>query len=199
MKHKLIKKIVNLGLLVVLVLTANMTTLIAKQTELPQKSVTISVEKLTLQGGFILEPTLVAINDGENLESILTRTVRNGLIWRGEGLAAIVGAQDRGDSVPATITAMDANTNGELAPTSASLNEIGLISPGQLGEQDYSTMSAWMCSINNQLIGSEMAGYIPEAGDVIRVQFSLWGNGADLGQPLVGMSRLSTLRIRINC
>ncbi|AFA49791.1 Ig-like domain-containing protein [Acetobacterium woodii] len=186
MKHKLIKKIVNLGLLVVLVLTANMTTLIAKQTELPQKSVTISVEKLTLQGGFILEPTLVAINDGENLESILTRTVRNGLIWRGEGLAAIVGAQDRGDSVPATITAMDANTNGELAPTSASLNEIGLISPGQLGEQDYSTMSAWMCSINNQLIGSEMAGYIPEAGDVIRVQFSLWGNGADLGQPLSG-------------
>lgn len=186
MKHNLIKKIVSLSLLVALLLTANMTTLVAKQTELPLKSVTISVEKLTLQGGFILEPTLVTIGDGENIESILTRVMANGLVWQGEALEAIVGAQDSGDSVTAVIAAMGANANGELAPTPTSFNEIGLNSPGQLGEQDYSTMSAWMCSINNQLIGNEMAGYVPEAGDVIRIQFSLWGNGADLGQTISG-------------
>lgn len=186
MKHNFIKKVSSFVLIVVLLLTSNSTTLAAGTTGLTENRVTVSIEKSTLAGDFVLEPTQVSINSGENLESVLNRVMGGQLIWQGERLYAVTGAESSGDSVPTAIAAMGVNANNEAAPTQASLKEVGLKSPGQLGEQDYSSMSAWMCSINNQLIGSEMAGYIPTAGDVIRVQFSLWGNGADLGQTLGG-------------
>lgn len=173
-------------LIVALLLTSNSTALAAGATGPTQNRVTVSIEKLTVSGGFVLEPTQVSIYNGENLESALNRAMGGQLIWQGDQLYAVAGAESSGDSVPAAIAAMGVNANNEAAPTQASIKEVGLKSPGQLGQQDYSSMSAWMCSINNQLIDSEMAGYFPTAGDVIRVQFSLWGNGADLGQTLGG-------------
>lgn len=186
MRHKFIKKLSSFVLIVALLLTSNSTALAAGVTEMTGDRVTVSIEKLTLTGGFVLEPTQVSINNGENLESVLNRVAGNQLIWQGDQLYAVAGAESSGDSVPIAIASMGTNANNEAAPTQASLKEVGLKSPGQLGEQDYSSMSTWLCSINNQLIGSDMAGYIPTAGDVIRVQFSLWGNGADLGQALDG-------------
>lgn len=173
-------------LIVTLLLPSNWAVLAAGQTKLQQSCITVSIEKLTLAGGFVLAPTQVTVNTGESLESILNRVARNQLVWQGDMLHAVVGAQSAGDSVPVAISSMGVNENNEAAPTQASLGEAGLKSPGQLGNQDYSSMSGWMCSINNQLVGKEMAGYVPVAGDVIRVQFSLWGNGADLGQTLSG-------------
>lgn len=186
MKHNLIKKVSSFVLSVTLLLTSNAMVLAAGEVKPQQNSVTVTVEKLTLMDGFVLAPTKVTVGSGESLGSILDRVVGNQMIWQGDRLYAVVGAQSSGDSVPTVISAMGVNENNEASPTQASLNEVGLLSPGQLGERDYNSMSAWMCTINNQLIGSEMAGYVPNPGDVIRVQFSLWGNGADLGQTLSG-------------
>lgn len=186
MKHNLIKKSVSFVLIAALLLTSSLTVLATGQTKPQQSSVTVTLEKLTLAGGFILAPTQITINNGESLESILNRVVGNQLVWQGDRLYAVAGAASAGDSVPAAIASMGVNENNETAPTQTSLSEVGLKSPGQLGEHDYSPMSGWMCSVNNQLADSGMSGYVPAAGDVIRVQFSLWGNGADLGQTLGG-------------
>ncbi len=186
MKHNLIKSVSSFVLIVMLLFTSNLTILATGQNETQQNSVTLTLEKLTLDGGFILEPVQVTINNGESLESILGRVGGNQLVWQGDMLYAVIGAQSSADFVPSAILDMGVNENGELAPTQTSLNEIGLKSARQLGKQDYSSMSSWMCSINNQLVGSSIADYVPESGDVIRVQFSLWGNGADLGQSLGG-------------
>lgn len=186
MRHNFIKNVSSFVLIVTLMLTSNSTALAAGSTGMTEDCVTVSIEKMTLAGGFVLEPTQVRLNNGESLESVLNRVAGNQLIWQGDQLYAVAGAESSGDSVPIVIASMGDNANNEAAPTQVSLKEVGLKSPGQLGEQDYSSMSTWLCSINNQLIGSEMAGYIPTAGDVIRVQFSLWGNGADLGQTLGG-------------
>lgn len=186
MRYSFIKKVSSFVLIVTLMLASNSTALAAGSTGMSEDSVTVSIEKMTLAGGFVLEPTQVRLHNGESLEGVLNRVAGNQLIWQGDQLYAVVGAESSGDSVPIAISSMSNNANNEVAPTQASLKEVGLKSPGQLGEQDYSSMSAWLCSINNQLIGSDMAGYIPTAGDVIRVQFSLWGNGADLGQTLGG-------------
>lgn len=52
---------------------------------------------------------------------------------------------------------------------------------GWLGEFDYTDMSGWMYSVNGVFPNVGMSGYSLSDGDVIRLSFTLWGYGADIG------------------
>ncbi|WP_050741005.1 Ig-like domain-containing protein [Acetobacterium bakii] len=190
MKNNLAKNILSFMLIVTLLFTSNLTCFATGKSEAlaseANESITITVETFTLAGGFVVKPTQVALNQGETLGNVLNRVLGSYLVWNGNSLDGIIGAQSGNVSVPGCISAMGVNDNGELAPTLKSIMEIGLKSGDRLGEHDYSSMSGWRCSINNELRGNSIAGYVPAQGDVVRLQFSLWGDGGDLGQTLSG-------------
>ena len=50
-----------------------------------------------------------------------------------------------------------------------------------LGEFDYTGMSGWMYTVNGVMANVGMGQYTPESGDVIRLQFTTYGYGWDLG------------------
>lgn len=52
---------------------------------------------------------------------------------------------------------------------------------GWLGEFDYTSMSGWLYSVNGKYPNVGMSDYILSDGDVIRLTFTLWGWGADVG------------------
>ena len=52
-----------------------------------------------------------------------------------------------------------------------------------LGGQDYTTEAGWMYMVNGEHGATSMAAYNLEDQDVIRIVFSLYGWGADVGSP----------------
>jgi hypothetical protein len=77
-------------------------------------------------------------------------------------------------TIPSYIT-----TNG--GPTTASASAIGKNDSNVLSETDYSGMSGWMYTVNHAVSGQGLAQYTLQDGDVLRIQFTVWGYGADLG------------------
>ncbi|GAA0675314.1 MULTISPECIES: DUF4430 domain-containing protein [Clostridium] len=53
--------------------------------------------------------------------------------------------------------------------------------PYGLGEFDYTSMSGWMYAINSKFPNVGFADSYVSDGDVVRVQFTLYGYGADIG------------------
>ena len=56
---------------------------------------------------------------------------------------------------------------------------------GTLGEFDFTWGSGWMYAVNNVFANVGFCDFIPQDGDVMRIQFTL-AYGADLGSTMVG-------------
>ncbi|MDI3536135.1 MAG: hypothetical protein PWP30_617 [Eubacteriaceae bacterium] len=150
-------------------------------------TVTFSVEKFSLGQGYYMEPVEVAIESGDTGITLLNRVMGEGsLLWKSNYLVGIYGAQEGTVSVPEAISNMPSHPDFGPAPTTESALSEGLIDASRLSEKDYSPMSGWMYSVNNDFPGYGFDGYTPKDGDVIRVQFTLWGYGADLGEDFEG-------------
>lgn len=190
MKDGLKKQLACFPLIIVMLSTVGFSLVTAGEksykSEETGNTVTVTVEKSTLGQDYYLEPTQVEICSGDTIKSLLNKTIGSSAVWNENKLTAIIGAQSETVSIPAAISAMGENDSSEAAPTTDSALATGVESADRLSEKDYSSMSAWMFSINNKLIGSSAGDISIHSGDVIRVQFSVWGNGADLGQSLAG-------------
>ena len=188
MKHGFKKPFVYFLLIMMVLSTENFSFVNAgensSENEKQEDTVTVTVEKSTLGQGYYLEPTQVKINSGDSVKSVLNKVIEENAVWKGNDLAAIIGAQSGTLSIPEEISSMGCNENLESAPTTDSALTTGLKSSDRLAEKDYSSMSAWMCSVNQELRGSSFGDVSINSGDVIRIQFSVWGNGADLGRSL---------------
>ncbi len=89
------------------------------------------------------------------------------------------------------------------------LDEIGYDVDGRttsewLGEFDYTFMSGWMYAVNSWFRNYGFSDYFPEDGDVVRVQFTIYGYGADLGAdtgwgmtPLIAAANKDALTAKI--
>jgi hypothetical protein len=190
MKDGLRKQFVRFSLIIVILSTASFSLVIAEEkndkSENRSQTVTVTVERATLNQGYYVEPTQVEISSGDTVASVLNKVIGDNTVWNGDRLTGINGAQAAGISIPGCLSDMEPNENNEAAPTTDSARVIGCQSSACLAEKDYSTTSTWMCMVNNELLGNTMKNVAVNSGDVIRIQFSLWGNGADLGQTLSG-------------
>lgn len=144
--------------------------------------VTVSVEQFTMGWGFIAEPELVPIAEGDTAAMVLNKFLRDkGLDYKNTGtiesgfyLQAIESADvqaGREPNVPAYILEQ-INAYGGLD------DEDG---DGFLGEFDYTAFSGWMIAQNNALTPVGASEVIAADGDVFRWQYSLYGYGMDLG------------------
>lgn len=156
----------------------------------PDGYVVMSVEKLTLGQGFIMEPQRVPYYKGENLAKVLDRALTS--IGReyeytrsledGFYLSAVEDP-DRpsiGTTIPAYILNMWAAAKA-VSPNIKSIAHTDTSDPDFLGEFDYYSQSGWMISVNNSFPPVGAASISAADGLVVRWQFSLIGLGGDLG------------------
>ncbi|MGL5257148.1 MAG: DUF4430 domain-containing protein [Proteocatella sp.] len=141
-----------------------------------EKEAVIVIERATLGQSFYMEPTVVSFNEGDNLAKALTTVI-------GEGNYKNTG------SVESSFYLSQVKLNDNLAVNVPNhIIEMGLdpkdIEENKdewLGEFDHAGMSGWMYWKNNSMLNVGMSDTLLEEGDVIRVQFTIYGYGQDLG------------------
>lgn len=149
-----------------------------KPEEPQQKSVTVSVEKFTLGQGYVIEPTKVAFNDGENVASIITRLLgegnyeNTGSIESSFYLAKVKDKDSSAVNIPQYIQTEIKKADEKIGDRKTK---------DWLGEFDYTSKSGWTYIVNNKMQPVGVSDYEPKNDDVIRFQFTIWGLGADLG------------------
>lgn len=145
-----------------------------KQSNEKDGFVIISVEKFTLGQGYYIEPIKVPFSQGEKVGQVVARVLGSGNYNNGVDEENIVYLSNIKD-----------NDTSPVQIPQYILDEIGTVSQkqqaGWLGEFDYSFMSGWMYLVNNEMAPVGMSEYVVSDGDVIRLQFTLYGYGADLG------------------
>ena len=145
----------------------------------PEGSITISIEAGTVGLGMLLAPQQVEYYQGEQLSSVLLRTLdANGFDWRNVG--------DATSGFYLRSIGRSGLTAGAAIPDElmAHLNEVNsqLTSHDNdwLGEFDFTMDSGWLYFVNGEYMNTGMSGYFPADGDVVRLRFSLYA-GADVG------------------
>lgn len=140
----------------------------------PKGYVTISIEKFTLGLGYVEEPIKVPFYEGENVAKLITDII-------GDGNYSNTGSLESGFY----LSSLKDNDSREPKVPQYILDECGSIDErgeeGWLGEFDYTFMSGWMYCVNSSFPNYGMSDYMPEDGDVIRLQFTLYGYGMDIG------------------
>ncbi|WP_102399837.1 DUF4430 domain-containing protein [Haloimpatiens massiliensis] len=161
---------------------------------------TWTVEALTIGRGFIIEPTQVPIYEGENAAQALDRILtEHGYSYEHTGrledsfYLSIVGDggvldhgctdQDKAQLLNAPVNIEDKVPQGlkTVLESKGNWPPDNLNDASCLGEFDYTFMSGWMYALNNVFPNVGFADSYPADGDVIRVQFTLYGYGADIG------------------
>ena len=150
-------------------------------------TVTLSVEKFTIGQGYLIEPTQVVLHEGDTcaklVEDILKENnyeVEAGDTSNGWYLAGIKNADNGKTKIPNVIKNMDAQVNGDdiiYPPDDTAKN----VEYPDLCEFSYHSNAGWMYAVNGVFPDVGMAAWLPKDGDVIRVQFTVYGLGADLG------------------
>lgn len=155
----------------------------------PDGYVVVSVEKLTLGQGFILEPQRVPYYAGENLAQVLDRALAS--VGRGYQYARsltdgfyLSAVEDPNrpsiaDTIPAYIRNMWAAAKA-ANPGTKPIAYTDTNEPEYLGEFDYYDQSGWMYSLNDNFPPVGASATSAADGLVVRWQFTLIGLGGDL-------------------
>ena len=156
----------------------------------PAGYLVMSIEKLTLGQGFILEPQRIPYYEGENLAQVLDRALRQigrdyekaGKLTSGFYLSSI---QDPNrpsieDTMPDYIKEMYEKMAAADSSTPA-FSYTDTTDPDYLGEFDYNYQSGWMYTVGGAFPPVGAADVAAANGQVVRWQFTLVGLGGDLG------------------
>ncbi len=172
-------------------------------------TVTITIERLTIGQGFFMEPTQIAIKSGDTIKDVFNNAMiaisggyTSSSDW-GFYLKSIKNADTGTVNIPQEIVTMPEYKYTEKDDEGYTI-ESGYKPPNNivndgnkdtaLGEGDYHTMSGWMFTLNNESIPASADQVKVKNGDVIRLQFSVYGWGADLGfdtESYTGIPKLS--------
>ncbi len=165
----------------------------------PVGTATVSVEKFTIGQGYLVEPCQEPIYQGDNCAKILDRVLSrhgytydySGSLESGYYLKGIHKADSGVLNVPEEIRKMPSyefGGNMMEPPTNKASNRLA----PALCEFSYFPQSGWMYAVNHVQPGVGMAAQTIEDGDVLRVQFTVYGLGADLGSvhPSSGLTAL---------
>ena len=160
--------------------------LLKKEEEIRPTSgqITISVERFTIGQGYHVEPIHIAYKDGESGMDVLKRAIgKENFVGYTGYLQAIKGADKGVNSVevPSYITELSKDApNTESTKAYYSQEGKDYFDPGVLGEKTYHPQSGWMYSVNGVFSNYGMEEYVPKDGDVMRLQYTLYGLGMDL-------------------
>lgn len=138
-------------------------------------TVTVAVEKFTLGQGYYTEPVQAPFTAGEG--QIIARVLGSGNYNNGadeENIVYLANVRDSDTEVDIPRYIIDAVH--EAGETIGGRND-----DEWLGEFDYTYESGWMYAVNHEMAEVGMAQYPLSDGDVIRLSFTVFGYGRDLG------------------
>ncbi len=150
----------------------------AAETKNPAGYVVVAAEKFTLGQKFLSEPTKVPFYEGETGADISDRFFGEGNVNNGNPTGQYISAvADKNGTVEADIPAyiLDAAKKADTAI------ENNRTDNAWLSGTDYCSMSGWFYGVNNNFATESISNYKPVDGDVIRMEFSVYGYGADIG------------------
>lgn len=156
--------------------------------------VTVAVERFTIGKGYVIEPTFISIKEGEDYASLIKRFLDSkGYKYTmedtqyGSYLAAIHDADpsDMKLNIPNSILKM-ARDKGDYTLN----NELTNAYSPKLSEFSYTRTSGWMFSINNVFPNVGLGNAYPKNGDVCRLQFTIFGTGADVSGKDIGSGKV---------
>ncbi|MDR1358626.1 MAG: bacterial Ig-like domain-containing protein, partial [Coriobacteriales bacterium] len=140
----------------------------------------ISVEKLSLDGNFIIEPALLELDEGSTAaEALMALLEATGVNSRYDGKA------DRDDFYLRSVglESYQGNPSVEGSPHY----------PGYLSEFDEGDLSGWMITVNNSFIGTGAGARALADGDVVRWQYTCTpGDVGGSAQAPLGESTLAS-------
>ena len=144
-------------------------------------------ENLSSCQGYLIEPTQVVLHEGDTCANLVKDILKKNnyeieasTTSNGWYLSGIKNADNGTTKIPDVIKNMDTQVNGEdiiYPPDDTAKN----VAYPDLSEFSYHRNAGWMYSVNGEFPNVGMAAWIPKDGDVIRVQFTVYGLGADLG------------------
>ena len=150
-------------------------------------TVTLSIEKFTIGQGYLIEPTQVVLHEKDTCANLVKDILKKNNyeievsttsnVWY---LSGIKNADNGTTKIPDVIKNMDTQVNGKdiiYPPDDTAKN----VAYPDLSEFSYHRNAGWMYSVNGEFPNVGMAAWTPKDGDVIRVQFTVYGLGADLG------------------
>ncbi len=141
-------------------------------------SVSLTVEKFTIGQGFYIEPLQVELQGGDNGALLVARVLGAGNYTSRGSITSDFYLESIKDNSTATAV-IPPHILEAIQRLGDSVG--GRADPDYLREFDYYGMSGWMYTVNNALLGYGLSDYVPQAGDVIRLQFSVYGYGEDIG------------------
>lgn len=191
--NKITKKILSVVVALTMVLS---TMAVTFGDETKTIKVTMTIERLTIGQGFLVEPVTVEVNEGASVKDVMEKVAQEQNValnvvesdWGGFYLDSISYADTGVLNIPQTILDMpdidvDYGEYGSYhydAPTNTSTNVL-FEDEQKLGSYSYNDMAGWMYALNNGSSDNGIDAQPVEDGDVVRVQFSLYGYGVDLG------------------
>ena len=154
------------------------------------KSVYFTVEKLTIGQGLIVQPTKVEIKDGDTIQNVFEKVMKDtgnefvaDTSW-GWYLTTIKKADNGKLNIPAAISKMapyeDTFNHKTINPPSND-NNTGNANLPDLAAGAYNETAGWMFMLNNKGISSGANEVKVSDGDTIRLHFSVFAYGADVG------------------
>lgn len=176
------------GIVVVALALAPLSMSVPAATKTTKNTATVSIERFTIGQGYIVEPTQVEFESGDTVAALINKVAKSKNVkliidtsysWYIQGI-------EHGDTrkldIPKAISAMeDYDTGYEIIKAPSNANNTGDGDNDTLEARDYCSMSGFFFSLNNKNPGVGADQVVAKDGDVIRVQFSLYGYGADLG------------------
>lgn len=154
--------------------------------------VTMTIERFTLGGGFLMEPTVVEFQPGEDYSDILLRVFQEKGYQaqhnNSSGSFYLEGFSGSGVDCGCNPPEIVQNIKNEIVAANPDLDIYTTNrQPGGLYQFSYGPSSGWMYSVNNDYPSIGMSGTDAKNGDVFRLSYTLVGTGADL----TGMDRYS--------
>ncbi len=164
---------------------------VAKAADEETITVYVTIEKTSIGQGFLIEPTRLVVPKGttakEAIEEALEEeggdySLKITETQFGGYISGIKDADDGEVDIPDSIANLPSYTNWDqtvVAPPSNDNNDGNV--DDDLDEKDYNSTSGWMGFINNASAEGGLDAIELSDNDVVRLQFSIFGYGLDLG------------------
>ena len=160
------------------------------------KSAYITVEKLTIGQGLLVQPTKAEIKDGDTLQTVFEKVMKDAGYETvvdtqyGYYLTGIKNADSGKIDIPKKISDMpdyvssyewEGQTFSTTYVAPSNENNDGTLRAPDLNQYAYNGMSGWMFMVNNKGAAEGADKLLVNDGDVIRLHFSVFGWGDDVG------------------
>ena len=155
---------------------------------LDANSAVICIEAFTVDGGFILQPEQVSVNGTSTVSDLINNAIGRSKVNQGTGAGSSINGIAVDDS-----SVLDVNSDVASALSTKNVTAgNSTAAAGWLSANDFTNQSRWIIIVNNKASSLTPDNYKPVAGDVVRIAFSVFGNGADLALDKSNMPAAST-------